>query len=189
MPSPTDADDVARAVRTLRDGDAVRDALFRFAAGQDLKDRALFRSAFSPDATLDFTQPARLHGGDAPVMTGRAAIEQILDILAPLATSHTVANPRVRLEEDRATIQALVHAMHVVRDDPARFLLLTNMYDVTLSREGDGFVIETMTIRNLWSAGDPTVLFRSTGPRTPTQGQRAILVGASARGAGSGDST
>ena len=40
---------------TLLDRTEVVDALHRFAAGQDHKDRELFRSAFAPHATLDFT--------------------------------------------------------------------------------------------------------------------------------------
>ena len=35
------------------------DALYRFGAGQDLRDRALFDSAFSRRAKLDFTGPAK----------------------------------------------------------------------------------------------------------------------------------
>lgn len=49
-------------VQEMLDREAVPDALHRFAAGQDLDDRDLFASAFSPTATLDFTQPARLFG-------------------------------------------------------------------------------------------------------------------------------
>jgi SnoaL-like domain len=37
----------------------IADALYRYATGMDLHDRALFESAFSSDAMLDFTSPAR----------------------------------------------------------------------------------------------------------------------------------
>lgn len=147
----------------LRDVHEAIDALYRFAAGQDRRDEALFRSAFAPDATLDFTQPAERHGATVEVMTGRDAIASILDVLRPLVTSHTVTNPRVTVEGDRATLTALVSAQHVRRDDPHRHLLLTNTYDVDLARDGDRFVVESMTIHNLWSEGDPSVLF-GAGP-------------------------
>ena len=103
-------DDAAELLTMLRDTNAVVDALYRFAAGQDLKDPDLFRSAFAPNATLDFSQPAQRFGADIPVMPNRTAIEGILTTLEPLVTSHTVTNPRVQLDGDRAQLAALVEA-------------------------------------------------------------------------------
>lgn len=146
-------------VQQILDREAALDALHRFAAGQDLEDAALFESAFSPTATLDFTQPANRFGGDVPVMPDRAAIMGILDVLAPLVTSHTVSNARVSVHGDRATVHALVEAQHIERAAPWRHLLLKNHYDVDLARDGDRFTITRMVIVNLWSTGDPSVLF------------------------------
>lgn len=156
-------DDVA-SLHALRDTVAAVDALHRFAAGQDRRDPDLFLSAFAPDAALDFTQPAERFGAEVPVMVGRDTIAGILDVLEPLVTSHTVTNPRVRVEGDRAEVSCLVEAQHVRRDDPHRHLLLKNTYDVALVRAGDAFVVETMTIRTLWSDGDPSVLFAPGDP-------------------------
>lgn len=146
-------------VREILDREAARDALHRFAAGQDLDDRDLFASAFSPSATLDFTQPARRFGGDVPVMPDREAIMGILEVLAPMATSHTVTNARVTVDGDRASVHALVEAQHIERAAPWRHLLLKNHYDVDLTRDGDRFTITRMVIVNLWGEGDPSVLF------------------------------
>ncbi len=98
--------DIARRVQHLRDTQEVVDALYRFGAGQDLRDTELFLSAFSPDAVLDFTQPASRFGAAVPVMHGREMIAGILTTLEPLATTHTVTNPRVVLEGDRAPVGA-----------------------------------------------------------------------------------
>jgi ketosteroid isomerase-like protein len=163
--------DQLSVVRRLHDTHEVVDALYRFAAGQDQRDLALFLSAFAPDATLDFTQPAERHGGQVPVMAGRDAIAGILEVLRPLVTSHTVTNPRATVDGDRATLSALVAAQHVDRADPHRHLLLENTYDVTLARDGDGFVITSMIIRNLWSDGDPSVLFGGRGVEREDGGQ------------------
>ncbi|WUH98634.1 nuclear transport factor 2 family protein [Spirillospora sp. NBC_00431] len=48
------AADTDAVVRELRDRAEIVDALHRFALGQDLKDAALFASAFAADAELDF---------------------------------------------------------------------------------------------------------------------------------------
>ncbi|HEY0674080.1 MAG TPA: nuclear transport factor 2 family protein [Longimicrobiales bacterium] len=155
---------VEAEVRALRDQQQVVDALYRFAAGQDLRDPELFRSAFTSDATLDFTHPARRFGADVPVMVGRQAISEILTTLAPLATTHTVTNPRVILHDDTASLHALVEAQHVLRAAPDRYLLLKNIYAVTLARAPDVWEIRSLVIRNVWHDGDPAVLFSRGTP-------------------------
>jgi uncharacterized protein (DUF1330 family) len=110
---------LAAEVRALRDTQEVVDALDRFGAGQDLCDERLFRSAFAPNATLDFPQPANRFGAEIPVMRGQDAIAGILTTLQPLATTHTVTNPRVELRGDPARLWAMVEARHVVRCEPA----------------------------------------------------------------------
>lgn len=92
---------------------------------------ALFLSAFTPDAQLDFTQPAQRLGADVPVMVGRDSIAGIMHTLAPLDTTHTVTNPRIELGGDEAV---------VVRAD-------------------DSWKIRSLVIRNIWYDGDPAVLF------------------------------
>jgi hypothetical protein len=41
---------------------------------------------------------------DVPVMAGRVAIANIIEILAPLATTHTVTNPHVWHDGDPAVL-------------------------------------------------------------------------------------
>jgi len=139
---------------------AIVDALYRFAAGQDLRDRALFHSAWAGPAELDFTQPARRLGVDLPPFRGREHItEAILGSVAHLTTSHTVTNPRVNLAGPRAQLFALVEAQHVLRDDPTRHLLLKNVYRCDLVIEDGLWRIAHMRIENLWLEGDARVLF------------------------------
>lgn len=137
------------------------DALYRFGAGQDLRDRRLFESAFSAYATLDFTGPARRLGATIPVFQGRENIvETVFSTIRNLDTTHTVTNPRVTaFEGDHATLFALVEAQHLPRNDHGRHLLLKNIYTLDLSRHGDLWVIDRMMIENVWWTGDRSVLF------------------------------
>jgi hypothetical protein len=151
--------DLDTAVRELIDQRDALDALLRFGAGQDLRDEQLFRSAFADDAVLDFTQPAERFGAAVPPMNGIGEIAQILTTLEPLHTTHTVTNPRIEVDGDTARLFALVEAQHVRRDDPRRHLLLKNVYWVDLSRAPSRWVVDTMTIDNIWHDGDPAVLF------------------------------
>ena len=148
-----------------RDRAAIVDALYRFGAGQDLRDPELFESAFAPTATVDFTGPARRLGVSIPVFEGRRAIaETILGATRGLDTTHTVTNPRVTAYDGQhATLFALVEAQHLPRGDHSRHLLLKNVYTVDLSRAGDDWLIDRMRIETVWGTGDASVLFPDAG--------------------------
>lgn len=140
---------------------AIVDALYRFGAGQDLKDRTLFESAFAPRATLDFAQPARRLGATIPVLEGRRSIaDTIFATIRALDTTHTITNPRVTAYDGKhASLFALVEAQHLLRNDHTRHLLLKNIYRVELSRACDEWVMEHVQIEMVWMNGDAAVLF------------------------------
>lgn len=143
----------------LRDHCAVIDTLYRFAAGIDQRDQALLASAFTDDAVSDFGPAAARAGFDYPVLTGRDTIVATLAAaLAQLDTTHTVGNPRVVIDGDRAYLDALVEAQHVPRADPSRYYLMKNRYDVRLVRSGATWRIARVTVDNVWRSGDPAVL-------------------------------
>ncbi|HEU4665164.1 MAG TPA: nuclear transport factor 2 family protein [Dokdonella sp.] len=72
-----------------RDQLAIVDALYRFGAGQDLRDRALLASAFAADATLDFSQPAGRFG----VALARSTASRSSAVLADLRVGESGAGP------------------------------------------------------------------------------------------------
>jgi len=138
---------------------AVVDALYRFAAGIDLRDQDLLASALAEDAVSDFGPAAAKAGFEYPVLEGRLNIVAVLsEALKLLDTTHSVSNPRVTLDGDRARLDALVEAQHVSRSDPSRHFLMKNRYDVELVRQGDVWVIQRTTVDNVWRSGDPAVL-------------------------------
>lgn len=144
---------------------AIADALYRFGAGQDLRDRALFESAFTENATLDFTGPAKRLGASIPVFEGRTAITgTVFAAIGGLDTTHTVTNLRVTAYDgEHATLFALVEAQHLPRGNHARHLLLKHIYTTKLSRRGTLWQIEHMQIDMVWFDGDPAVLFPAPG--------------------------
>jgi hypothetical protein len=144
---------------------AIVDALYRFGAGQDMSDRALFESAFADDAVLDFTQPAKRLGIEIPVFKSRAGIaDTIFEAIAGLDTTHTVTNPRITDYDGRhATLTALVEAQHLPRADHSRHLMLKNIYRVELSRSVDAWLMDHVRIDNVWMDGDAKVLFPNAG--------------------------
>jgi len=145
-----------------RDWLEVVDALYRFGAGQDLRDERLFASAFADEAKLDFVQPAARLGVTLPVMHGKARIvSAVMSTIARLTTTHTVSNPRVWINGDKADLFALVKAQHLPSDDHRRRLMLENVYRARLCRGEPGWLIDHLRIDNIWFTGDPAVLFPS----------------------------
>ncbi|SDL13716.1 nuclear transport factor 2 family protein [Streptomyces indicus] len=157
------AHDTAAALGELRDRAEITDALYRFALGQDLKDKDLFASAFAADAELDFGPAAAKWGAAPPVMTGRDTIvTTILGLFAGrVDTTHQVTNPRIAIDGDTARLTALVEAQHLLSADPTTYALLKNPYDVELVRAegGSRWLIRSMVIHNTWFTGDPTAIF------------------------------
>jgi len=138
---------------------AAVDALYRFAAGIDLRDQSLLASALAENAISDFRPAAAKAGFDYPVIEGRDVIVAALRAsLATLDTTHSVTNARVTIDGDTARLDALVEAQHVPRSDPTRHYLMKNRYDVELARAGDGWVITRNTVDNIWRTGDIAVL-------------------------------
>ncbi len=138
---------------------AVVETLYRFAAGIDLRDTELLASASASDAVSDFRPAAAKAGFEYPVLEGRDTIVSALATsLSAIDTTHSISNPRVTVEGDHARLDALVEAQHVPSGDPARHYLMKNRYDVALTRRGQDWVIQRVTIDNVWRTGDPAVL-------------------------------
>lgn len=138
---------------------AVVEALYRFAAGIDLRDSDLLASSLAENAVSDFRPAAAKAGFEYPVIEGREVIVSALTTsLAALHTTHSVNNPRVTIEGDTARMDVLVEAQHVPRSDSSRHYLMKNRYDVELVRNGDVWVISRNTVDNVWLSGDVGVL-------------------------------
>ncbi|ESQ79353.1 nuclear transport factor 2 family protein [Asticcacaulis sp. YBE204] len=138
---------------------AIVEALYRFAAGIDLRDKGLLASSLAVNAVSDFRPAAAKAGFEYPVIEGRDLIVRALSTsLSALDTTHSVSNPRVTIDGDTAHMDVLVEAQHVPRSDPSRHYLMKNRYDVQLIRSGDSWVITRNTVDNVWRSGDIGVL-------------------------------
>jgi ketosteroid isomerase-like protein len=144
---------------TARDELNIIDALYRFAQGLDTDDAAMLSSAFAEDAIADFSPAAAKLGIPFPRLSGRDNIVTALSgFVAPLDTSHSVANPRVVIDGDSASLSALVEAQHLPANDHTRHLLMKNRYQVELVRSNTQWLIKSVVIHNIWSDGDIKVI-------------------------------
>ncbi|MEH2400255.1 nuclear transport factor 2 family protein [Nostoc sp.] len=145
---------------SVQDYLGIADALYRYGAGIDLNDAALFASAFSENAVVDFSAVARKLGLELPplLIGGENIVQHIISVAGHHTTTHVVTNPRIRVEGDTAKMLALVEAMHLPPDDHSRHCLMKNRYDVDLIRDGKDWRICRLTIDTAWFTGDPQVL-------------------------------
>jgi hypothetical protein len=151
--------DDAKVFSEAYDKIVIAEALYRFAAGIDLKDRDLLMSAFADDAFSNFGPAAAKAGFEVPIVEGRDNIvAAALGAVGLLETTHSVSNPRARLKGNKAHLEAMVEAQHVPSSDPSRHLLTKNRYDVELIRQGEVWVIQRVTVDNVWRSSDPAGL-------------------------------
>lgn len=146
-------------IQETADKFAAIEALYRYTAGLDLRDNDLLASAFAADAISDFRPAGKKAGFEYPVLEGRDfIIATLLASLNQIDTTHSVSNPRVSINGDKAVMDALVEAQHLPANDHSRHYLMKNRYDVELVRQGEDWVIQRVTVDNVWRMGDPTVL-------------------------------
>ncbi|TXM99033.1 nuclear transport factor 2 family protein [Methylobacterium sp. WL64] len=147
--------------KSANDRLAMTDALLRFAEGADRGDEGLLASAFTADAEIDFEPCGRSLGLEFGVLRDRAAIVGFLaGIAARQITSHAVTNPRAAIAGDRASLSALVEAVHVIRDEPGARFRMMNRYVADLEWHEDRWAINRLRIVNVWFEGDPRTLLR-----------------------------
>jgi hypothetical protein len=133
----------------------VVDALHRFTWGLDAKDAALIASAFADQGIADFSPAAQRIGIQFPPLQGRDVIAAALgQFVSALSTSHTVGNARVHVDGNKARLQALVEAQHLPKADHSRHYLMKNIYTLSLTLVGDAWVIDHLSIDNIWADGD-----------------------------------
>lgn len=138
---------------------AIAETLFRYAAGIDLRDNSLIASAFTEEAISDFRPAAAKAGFEYPLLEGRDNIIAALSgALANIDTTHSVNNPRISVDGAKAHMEAIVEAQHVPKSDPARHYLMKNRYDVEFVKQEEIWLIQRVTVDNVWRTGDPTVL-------------------------------
>lgn len=136
--------------------EAITDAVYRCVLGLDTDDKALFDSAFTPDASFD------LNGN---VMSGLDAIHTgCYDSVSKLDTTHFISNVRVNVRDDgdstTASMTASALAQHYRRkqgtEAGATRLLTGSLYFLELVKDGeDGlWKIKHWKLQLVWTEGD-----------------------------------
>ena len=141
----------------MDDGQGIRDAMSRFATGIDLRDWALYRSAFTDEITFDYTTyRSGSHGtvrADDWVERGRRRFEA-LD-----ATQHTLSSALVTTDGVAGTCSIQVNAWHVVEvDGRAEECTIVGRYLNDMQRVDDQWRIRVVRLQVRWISGNRAIL-------------------------------
>ena len=91
-------------LRTLIDRAEITDLLTRYARAVDRQDWELFRSVFTPDARIDYTQVGGV-AGDLDTVVG--FLQEALAVFE--AVQHLVSNIDIAIDGDEAKVTAMVY--------------------------------------------------------------------------------
>lgn len=144
---------------------AVSETIYRYAVGIDTRDFALYRSIFADDVAIDFTSYS---GGQATTMTRDQWLGGVVPLFSGLAaTQHSMTNPLVCVDGDKATCRMYMQAHHVYDPTgPASWFTIGGYYDDTLIRSAQGpagWLITGVKLTVLWRAGDPAIMVAARG--------------------------
>jgi hypothetical protein len=143
---------------SLSSREAVTDALYRAIHGIDTNDHALLSSACVQDSTMTMTI------GSIKI-EGWSAMNEYLQRIFKLVTTHITSNVRVQIDEGRETARLNCHAIayHMKPDDAMKMedcsYTVGGLYDVGLVKGDDGlWRVRTWDLKILWTTGDRAIL-------------------------------
>ncbi len=144
-------------LQTLVDRAAITDLLTRYAHAVDRQDWDLYRSLFTPDAHIDYTQVGGVAGG----------LEEVVGFLSetmPMfeAMQHLISNIEFNIDGDEARVTAMVYNPLKLPDTP--MWATGGWYHHKLVRTAEGWQSRHLEEEAGWFHGVPG----PAGSRTPT---------------------
>jgi SnoaL-like domain len=142
----------------VTDHQQVCETVYTYAYGIDTRDWARYRSIFAPLVSIDFTSYNLER--PAAVMPAEAWVASVRPLFTGLAaTQHSMSNPLVEIDLDRAVCTMYMQAAHALEpgNDDAWFTI-GGYYRDTLLRTPDGWRIDGVTLTVLWRRGDDSIM-------------------------------
>ena len=141
----------------MDDRTQILETVYCYATGVDSRDWRLYRSIFTDEVEMDFSSwdgsPVRRLRAD-DWFAGVQPLFHGLD-----ATQHSMTNPRVAIDGDRATCVMYMQAAHFLRNDEgdAEFTI-GGYYTDRLVRTPAGWRLCAVKLTVLWSRGNKHIM-------------------------------
>lgn len=129
---------------------------YEYAFGIDTRDWALHRSIFTDEVTMDFTSYS---GGDPRTVSADDWVDGLKPLFHGLdASQHTMTNPMVDVDGDRARCRMTMSAAHFLFEDPEPEFTIGGWYDDRLVKVDDTWLIEAVTLTVWWRRGNEAIM-------------------------------
>ena len=130
--------------------------LYEYAYGIDQRDWELYRSIFAPEVTADFSS---YNGREARTVPADEWVSGLRPLFTGLdATQHSMSNPLVDVEGDRARCRMYMQAAHFLADWPEPEFTIGGYYDDRLILTEQGWRITAVTLTVWWRRGDEALM-------------------------------
>ena len=135
-------------LQTLIDRAEITDLLTRYARAVDRQDWELFRSVFTPDASIDYTQVGGI-AGDLDTVVG--FLQEALSVFE--AMQHLISNIDIAIDGDEAKVSAMVYNPLKLPNTP--MWATGGWYHHELVRTPDGWRSRSLVEEAGWFHGVP----------------------------------
>ncbi len=131
----------------------VAQTFYQYATGIDTRDWVIYRSIFADEVEMDFES---WNGIPRHTIRADELAKNIQGYFAGLdATQHSMSNPRVTIDEDRAQCVVYMQAEHFLDDEaPSRRFVIGGYYSAELVRAGSEWKLVLVRLTVLWTRGD-----------------------------------
>lgn len=135
-------------LQSLIDRAEITDLLTRYARAVDRKDWGLFRSVFTPDARIDYTQVGGVAGNLDEVV---GFLEQVMPMFETM--QHLISNIDIAIDGDEAKVAAMVYNPLKLPDSP--MWATGGWYHHELVRTPEGWRSRSLVEEAGWFDGVP----------------------------------
>jgi ketosteroid isomerase-like protein len=145
MTAEEQIESLARRVQVLEDKDALAELLNRYCKTADAHDWEGWSGTLTEDCVFD--APIGKHSGREPVVAAAAEMHAVNEVL-----QHAITNMQFEVDGDRATGTASLLFQGVPdANKPTEHDDMGGPYEFQFRREPDGWRIEVMKLRAIWT--------------------------------------
>jgi hypothetical protein len=149
-------------VSVVSDHQQITELVYTYALGIDTRDWSRYRSIFADHVAIDFTSYS---GGRAFTVPAETWLDRVKPVFTGLAaTQHSMTNPIVHVDGDRATCSMYMQAFHalepsfVASTTDENSFTIGGYYTDSFERAAPGWLVNGVTLTVLWRRGNESIM-------------------------------
>ncbi len=153
---------------------AILETAYRYAQGLDTKDWSLYRSIFTDEIGVDFSD---YNGQPGEHISADEWVARLQPLFAGLdATQHSMTNPMVTFDDSGATCRMYMQAEHFLdANDGETGYAIGGYYTFRFIQKAARWYIERVKLTLFWRRGNPDIMVKAAekGMATATENKWA----------------